>query len=81
MEWETGSQLTLNNPDGDECSVQDSWFQVTSGDKRSAQAYAMKMYREGHEVIISRTGVMNPEYVVVYVIVHDSEEYHEQDNG
>ena len=79
--WETGSQLTLDNPKGEHRQVDDSWFQVTSGVESAARAYAMKMYREGQDIVISRTGAMNPTDVVVYVIVHENDVTQEQDSG
>ena len=79
--WETGSILSLDNPDGENREVDESWFQVTSGDEKAARAYAMKLYREGHEVVISRTGAIDSETTVVYTIVHDSEVGQEQDSG
>ena len=79
--WETGSILSLDNPDGDNREVDESWFQVTSGDETAARAYAMKLYREGHDIVISRTGAIDSETIVVYTIVHDSEVSQGQDSG
>ena len=72
-EWETGSQLSLDNPGGEPREVDESWFEVTQGDEQAARSYAMKMYREGHEVVLSRTGVGTPGNCAVYVVVHESE--------
>ena len=72
-EWETGSQLSIDNPDGEPREIDESWFEVTQGDEQAARSYAMKMYREGHEVVLSRTGVGTPGNCAVYVVVHESE--------
>ena len=80
IEWETGSHLSLDNPNSENRDVDESWFELTQGTEMAARAYAMKMYREGHDVIISKTGATSPEKVVVYVIVHESDIQQTQEN-
>ena len=79
--WETGSQLSVDNPEGHKREIDETWFEVTQGPETAARAYAMKMIREGQEVVLSRTGSMDPDKYVVYVVVHNIDVQPLQDSG
>ena len=78
--WEIGWDIPLDKREGDTSDPESDWFQVTSGAEIPARAYARHLQDEGHEVILSRTGLVEGKPFVVYVVVN-SEEEEEQGSG
>ena len=78
MTWEYGNDIPMDNPEGEHREIDCSWFQVTQGDEGAARAYAKKLEREGHTIVLSRTGATSSDKYVVYVVVSDDDI---QENG